>query len=324
MAIHEHIFGDDRPFAQCHASSLVWLGDDRFLAVWFGGTHEKHGDVGIWGSHRAEGRWSPPRLLAKVAPLPHWNPVLFRPPDGSIHLFFKVGAHPMVWETWTSVSTDDGATWSEPRPLVPDDCGGRGPVKNKPILLSDGAWLAGASIERDDGWDAFVDRSEDLGLTWRASELIELNHEDFPGPGVIQPTLWESQPGHVHMLIRSSCGYLCRSDSVDGGRTWSPVRITDIPNNNSGVDVVRLPDGTLALIYNPVSEDWGPRTPLSIALSFDNGETWSHRIDLETDEGEYSYPAIILAGNKLAATYTWRRERIAFWWGDLDDFGLGF
>ena len=43
---------------------------------------------------------------------------------------------------------------------MPGDRGGRGPVKNKVIVLSDGTWLAGASLEPD-AWDVFVDRSGD-------------------------------------------------------------------------------------------------------------------------------------------------------------------
>ena len=36
--IREHLFADDRPFAQCHASTLVQLKNGAFLAAWFGGT----------------------------------------------------------------------------------------------------------------------------------------------------------------------------------------------------------------------------------------------------------------------------------------------
>ena len=317
--MHEHIFGDDAQFDQCHASTLVGSGDDRFLAAWFGGTEEGKNDVAIWSARRQGGQWSAPRRLAKVTELPHWNPALLAAPDGRIHLFFKVGSSTKVWQTWTMASDDGGETWSPPRELVVGDRGGRGPVKNKPIVLSDGAWLAGASLERKDGWDVFVDRSEDGGLSWQASDLVARDRENFPGDGVIQPTLWGSAPGRVHMLVRSSCGWICRSDSQDFGRTWTPLYKTDSPNNNSGIDLARLSDGALALICNPVGKDWGPRTPLSILLSFDNGETWPRRLDLETDPGEFSYPAIITTEDGLAVTYTWNRRRIAFWTGRAED-----
>lgn len=314
------MFGGERPFRQCHASTLVGLEDGRFVAAWFGGTREGHGDVAIWGALRERGRWSAPRRLAKVRESAHWNPVLFLAPDGLVHLFFKVGDRIPDWEMWTMSSADGGESWTKPRELK---CrgGGRclGPDKNKPIVLSDGTCLAPAAVERHDrSWDVFVTRSEDGGRTWEAGELVALDRSRIKGRGVIQPTLWESGPGRVHMLMRSSCGRICRSDSEDGGRTWSPVRKTELPNNNSGIDLAKLADGTLALAFNPVSGDWAPRTPLSIAFSTDNGETWPRRLDVETGEGEYSYPAIIPTPEGIAMTYTWKREKIAFWMGSPD------
>lgn len=310
----EHLFGDDRPFAQCHAATLAFLGGGAFLAAWFGGAHEKNPDVAIWLSRRAGRRWSPPRRVAKVRGSAHWNPVLFRAPGGRIHLFFKVGDTISAWETWTMTSDDQGATWSEPRALVPGDRGGRGPVKNKPIVLADKSWLAGASLESGGRWDAFVDRSVDGGRTWTASDPVPLNHAAFPGSGVIQPTLWESRPGRVHMLLRSTAGYICRSDSDDSGLTWSPAAPTHLPHNNSGIDLARLADGRLVLAYNPVTSG---RTPLSLAVSGDNGETWRRFADLEAGEGEYSYPAILPTRTGVAVAYTWKRQRIAFWQGTV-------
>jgi len=317
--VHEHIFQDDRPFQSCHASTLVQLSNNRFLAAWFGGTHEKHPDVGIWSAERREGRWSPPRFLAKVRQSPHWNPVLFADPAGRVHLFFKVGDEIPQWETWVMTSEDGGNTWSEPRELAPGDRGGRGPVKNKPILLSNGDWLAPASVETAGGWDAFVDRSTDGGLTWQASPFLDRSAVE--GLGIIQPSLWESAPGQVHMLMRSTAGAVFRSDSDDYGHTWRPAYPTDLPNNNSGLDLAKLPNGALALVFNPVAGNWAARTPLRIALSFDNGATWPRALDIETEPGEYSYPAIIPTAVGMAVTYTWKRERIAFWLGSVEMIG---
>jgi predicted neuraminidase len=62
------------------------------------------------------------------------------------------------------------------------------------------------------------------------------------------------------------------------------------------------------LIYNHSEKE---RTPLSLAVSRDGGATWQRFMDLESEPGEYSYPAIIQASNgDLHATYTWRRQRI--------------
>jgi predicted neuraminidase len=312
-----YIFDDDQPFAQCHASTIIRTGDDKFLVAWFAGTHEKHDDVGIWISKGLPGDWSVPIEIAKVRNDAHWNPVLFETPQGRIILFFKVGKVIDEWETWFMVSEDYGNTWTGASELVPGDKGGRGPVRNKPIVLSDGSWLAPASNENEDVWNAFTDRSEDQGRTWKATPYILVDRNLIPEEGVIQPTLWESSPGQVHMLLRSSSGSICRSDSEDHGRTWSPVYKTALPNNNSGIDLTQMDDGTLVLVYNPVAENWGPRTPISAAVSTDNGMTWSAPVIIESggEDDEFSYPSVIHFGDTIAGTYTWKKQRIAIWMG---------
>lgn len=334
VEIAEHVFSDGQPFPQCHAPTLAELGGNVFVAAWFAGTNERHPDVGIWLSRRQGGRWSAPQRVAKVRQEAHWNPVLFAPPAGPMHLFFKVGESIHDWETWAMTSTDGGVSWSAPRELVPGDRGGRGPVKNKPILLSDGTWLAPASLEKPQAgggehWDAFADRSRDGGVSWQASGLVPLDHAAFVGSGIIQPTLWESAPGHVHMLLRSTAGAIYRSDSTDLGRTWSPAYRTALPNNNSAIDLAHLAEGTLVLALNPVNVKI--RTPLSLLVSRDNGQTWTDRLDLEAAPGKFAYPAVIgvpnaidrvggplPSGRGVAVAYSWNRTRIAFWKGRFE------
>ena len=309
----DYVFGDDRPFAECHASTLVEAANGDFLCSWFGGTKEGNPDVGIWLSRLSGGRWSAPTQVAKISQTAHWNPVLFRDPAHGMFLFFKVGPEVAPWQTYWMRSDHDGATWSPPVELVPGDIGGRGPVKNKPIILSDGAWLAPASTELNKEWKPFADRSEDGGATWTRSDSFGHDPAIIKGGGAIQPTFWESQPGHVHALMRTTGGVIARADSTDGGRTWTAMSATSLPNNNSGFDAVRLADGRVFLIYNPIGEDWGPRTPIDLAVSTDNGLTWRTLAHLETAEGEYSYPGIVAAGDGVALCYTWKRERIRWW-----------
>jgi len=311
------VFENHPDFLQCHASTLVRTNNKQFLIAWFGGTHEKHDDVAIWLSRGLPGAWSAPIKIAKLRQEPHWNPVLFKTADGKIILYFKVGKVIDAWETWFMTSSDDGLTWTSAQQLVAGDKGGRGPVKNKPIILTDGTWLAPASDEKKGIWNVFVDRSQDHGTTWTKSDFLTIDRNAIPGEGIIQPTLWESDPGKVHMLMRSSAGKICRSDSKDNGLTWSPVYKIDLPNPNSGIDLTRTQDGTLVLAYNRDGKNWGARRPLSLILSNDNGQSWTHSIDIETgvDGDEFSYPAIISFGDTVAVTYTWKREHVAFWMG---------
>ncbi|PZE20624.1 sialidase family protein [Paenibacillus xerothermodurans] len=327
--VNEHIFGSDRPFASCHASHLAALPNGDIIVVWFAGSQEGADDTAIWCSRRQAGGWTKPSKLADAAGLPHWNPVLHRAHDGSLLLFYKVGRLIKEWYTMLKVSYDHAQTWSQPVELVRGDRGGRGPVRNKVIVLSDGTWLAPASTE-DGIWQAYVDRSEDDGRSWQLSSAIRaagldytnisavggtgipVSKQSLVGRGVIQPTMWESEPGKVHMLLRSTENFIHRSDSDDGGRSWCAAYPTPLPNNNSGIDLVKLDNGTLVLAYNPVGVNWGPRTPLVLSASRDNGDSWAASFVLEDGEGEYSYPAILAQGNELFITYTWKRERIAF------------
>jgi predicted neuraminidase len=325
---HELVFDGQPPFKSCHASTVALLQDGSVFCSWFGGSREGAGDVKIWGALKRKGVWQPPRMLAGQEGTPHWNPVALCRKDGSLLLFYKVGKIIASWQTYFIVSHDNGETWTQPQELVPGDFGGRGPVRAKAIWLSSGRLLAPGSLE-EGGWRSFVDRSDDEGLTWiKSNEVyarlrpiknaspvisdIPVSDQSFHGRGVIQPTIWESAEG-VHMMMRSSEGYIYRSDSYDAGESWCEAYPTQLPNNNSGIDVVRACDGLLYLLCNPVGVNWGPRSPLCLLCSADNGNSWRQMMAMETGTGEFSYPAIISEGDRLLITYTWRRERIAFW-----------
>jgi predicted neuraminidase len=323
----EYIFEEDREFQSAHASTLVNLENGDILAAWFGGSWEGNPDVAIWMARRTIQGWQKPFVVSATWASPLWNPILFRHPSGRVLLFYKEGKTIPQWRTVIKYSDDGGKTFSDPRQLVSGQAADRGPSRNKVILLSNGSIAAPGSTEPEgiELWDCFVDISRDGGETWELGPFIPIRRLDkrvsHPvydkrlcfGRGLIQPTLWESQPGYIHALMRSTSAAIFRSDSSDGGKTWCCAYNTGLPNNNSGIDLVKLPSGDLVLAYNPVPWDWGPRTPLILSCSDDNGETWKQIFTLEDTQGEYSYPAIICDGKDILLTYTWHRERVAFW-----------
>ncbi len=320
-------------FSACHASTLAALPSADLLLAFFAGAREGAGDTAIWLARRHQDVWQPPVRLMAEAGLAHWNPVLHADGD-RVWLFYKAGATVHEWITRWTVSSDGGVTWSAPTALVPGDPAPRGPVKNKLIVLANGDWAAPASVETARHWDSFVDLSSDAGQTWRRA-AIPIDHgtprtggsATWQGldalwesslsrvmgwDGVIQPTLWESAPGQVHALMRSTRGQVWRSDSADAGLTWCPAYATALPNNNSGIDVAHLGAGRLVLALNPVSGNWGRRSPLVLITSADNGATWSPPATLQDGDGEFSYPAIIADGGALHVTYTWNRTNIVY------------
>jgi predicted neuraminidase len=308
----EFIFPKGKHFKECHASTVLPLDDGRVLAAWFAGTKEKNTDVSIWMGVRKDDKWRVFEMV-KIGPVAHWYPVLFENFDGTINLYFKAGENPKNWVTYVMTSSDMGETWTLPIELVVGDkTGGRGPVRCNPIYSHNNNIMAPSSVETDAAWDAFVDISKDNGLSWEKA-MVPLDHSNISDKGIIQPTLWLGENNDVHMLLRSTEGYIFRSDSSDDGQTWAPAYKIDISNNNSGIDLAKLDDGRLVMIYNPVSDNWGKRTPISLSISDDNGYTWHSKFDLETMDGEFSYPAMIFKDNTLYITHTWCRETIEYW-----------
>lgn len=316
---HQHLFAPGRAFGQCHASTLTRLPDGSLFCAWFGGSQEGASDVCIYGALQSGERWSAPFLLASGDGEPCWNPVLYTRPDGRTLLYFKRGAPIARWRSYVQESQGCLA-WSDARELCPGDEGGVGPVKNKPLPLPDGTLLGPASTEGADGWRCFADLSQDGGLHFSRGAEIPMDRRSLSFLGVIQPSFWLDAQGVVHALMRSGEGFLYASHSLDMGRSWSLAEKASVPNNNCGIDLCRLDNGLLVLCHNPVSGNWGPRSPLILSVSQDEGRTftplyWLDHVPCEKNEtgAEFSYPAILSHGNEMDLSYTWKRQTIVHW-----------
>lgn len=297
------------PFPSAHASTIAHAGGG-LVAAWFGGTRESAPDVGIWVSRHEKGKWTTPVEVANGVQAdgtrhPCWNPVLFETRPGTLALFYKVGPRPTTWWGMVRTSRDNGRTWSDARRL-PD--GVLGPVENKPIRLDDGTLVSGSSTETPDAenaWRVHFERSTDNAETW----TIVRPAPATPGPeiGAIQPSILVHRDGRLQAVGRSRSRRVFETWSSDKGKTWGPVTLTTLPNPSAGTDAVTLRDGRHLIVYNHTERG---RSPLNVALSRD-GKTWESSVVLESEPGEYSYPAVIQAPDGLVhITYTWKRERI--------------
>jgi predicted neuraminidase len=299
----EFVF-ETAPFPQCHASTIVET-KDGLLVAWFGGKHEKSPDVGIWLSRQIKGKWTAPvevangvQNIAKCYPC--WNPVLFQPHPGPLMLFYKVGPDPESWWGMLVTSPDDGKSWSEPRRLPANILG---PVKNKPVQLSNGDILCGSSTENA-GWQVHFELTSDLGKTWEIVAAINPSSEI----GAIQPSILVYPGNRLQAVGRTEQGKIFETWSKDNGKTWDKLTLTELPNPNSGIDAVTLRDGRQLLVYNHTAKG---RSPLNIAVSVD-GKHWQAALILEDEPGkEFSYPAVIQTSDGLVhVVYTWNRTRI--------------
>lgn len=299
----EYIY-ETAPFPQCHASTIAETGQG-LVAAWFGGTREKHPDVGIWFARHDGKRWTKPQEVAngiqdEKTRHPCWNPVLFQMPDGPLLLFYKVGPSPSTWWGMLIRSSDGGRTWSKPERL-PDDIAG--PIKNKPVLLDDGRLLCGSSTE-DKGWRVHMEWTSDGGKNWERTEALNGGLVQR----AIQPTIFRHGEGKLQILCRNGLStVILQSWSDDAGRTWSSLEPAELPHPGSGIDGVTLADGRHLLVYNHTNRG---RSPLNVAASAD-GKSWQAAVVLENTPGEYSYPAVIQSADGLVhITYTWKRQRV--------------
>jgi predicted neuraminidase len=306
IILKDAIFGGT-PFGGCHASTIA-ESTEGLVAAWFAGTREKNPDVSIWVARKSGTKWSQPvevdqgfapNAAGAEVDQAAWNPVLFQQPGGDLMLFYKIGLNPREWWGAYKTSSDGGKTWSE-RIKLPKNI--FGPIKNKPVLLPDGTLLSGSSTE-DKGWRVHFESTKDWGETWQRTRPIN----NGVTVGAIQPSILQMKDGSLMALGRSQQKLIWTSTSRDSGKTWSEMRLLDLPNPNAGTDALTTKSSQHVLVYNHTPRG---RTPLNVAVSH-NGLNWNAAAVLENAPGEYSYPAVIQTADGLIhITYTWRRKQI--------------
>jgi alpha-L-rhamnosidase len=299
-------------FPESHAATIAET-PEGLIAAWFGGTKEGNKDVCIWTSHYKNNQWGEPVKVADgvmndSTRYACYNPVLYYASNGELLLFYKIGPNVAGWKGYMIRSKDNGKTWSA-RETLPD--GFLGPIKNKPELVN-GVLLCPSSTEKS-GWKAHIEYTSDNGKTWTRSASIN----DGTIMQAIQPSILKYKNGDLQILCRSRNTTINESWSSDAGKTWSAMKASALPNNNSGTDAVTLKDGRQLLVYNHTlpNASWvkgkGPRTPLNVAISNDGVKWFAATVLEDSPISQYSYPSVIQTKDGLVhIVYTWRRERI--------------
>jgi predicted neuraminidase len=310
----------ERPFAHC--ATLTKLPDGSLLTAWFGGSYETALDVAILAAQYDTARkvWSPPRVIVEVPDHSLGQPVFLVRPDGELWLFFVVimgqeavpSSSPSASRNlmppiadWTSAqphwqrSLDGGQTWEGPELLL--DYPGL-MFRSRPVILPGRIILP---MYDENTWQSRMLISDNDGRSWWLTGLI-----DSP-PGNIHPTLIQLSDGCLLAYLRTGGegGFIWRTESLDGGETWTTPTPTSLPNPNSGIDLVRLQSGRLALAFNNSDR---LRTPLCVALA-EEDERWQWMQTLEDAHAEFSYPALAQTDDgNIHMVYTYRREHIHY------------
>ena len=121
----------------------------------------------------------------------------------------------------------------------------------------------------------------------------------------------ELSDGRLMMWVRTVGGYMYRAVSQNSGNTWSDFEpVTSIISPLAPQSIKRLPDSSrLLCVYNDhagqsfLKGDWWWRTPLSLAVSDNDGKDWKAVGDIEDTSSNYCYTAMLFADHKLLLSY---------------------
>lgn len=307
----------DFPFS--HVSSLTWLGDGKIACVWYGGSREGAKDVNIYYSvyDRKTGLWSKERVLVSPASSSRelgryikkvGNAVIFRDQENRLWLFYVS----VSFGGWSGsslnykVSMDQGEIWTPSRKLILSPFFNLSNlVKNKPISIK-GRFMLPIYHE------LFRKFPEILLAKPEGDKLrYEKRRMGFK-TRLLQPSIFSEGEGiiaYFRNASRAEKKYIFQSKSLNGGTTWSEPLPTDLPNPNSGFDIVTTPEGHLLIVLNDTLKN---RWRLALYISKDYGNSWEKIRNLENKEGmEFSYPSIIHAPDRMYhITYTYNRRYI--------------
>ena len=310
---------------QNHAANLTLLGNGDLACVWFGGTQEGVPDISVQFSRLARGSdtWTQPETLSDDPTRSEQNPLLFPAPDGTLWLIWtaQISGNQDTAIVRCRKSADHGHSWGPIETLFGPRAEGGTFMRQPMVVLENGDWLLpiwvctttpGRKWVGDEDISA-VKISSDQGRSW-----TEVTVPD--SKGCVHMSILDLKDGTLAAFYRSRwADNVHVSHSTDGGRSWTAPVPTELPNNNSSIQAVRLANGHLAMVlnessaadakerrtslYDDIEEEgddranpvpvegvrstfWGvPRAPMTLAISEDGGRTWPHRRNLETGDG---------------------------------------
>ena len=304
---------------QCnHMPSLICNDEGTLLATWTGGLLHWNGDpmgrdCTIWLARLDAGaeEWTNPQGLGTDMRYACHNSGFAENRHGEIIVIFTKFLDTHVnsanWcagrdKLWTRKSQDGGVTWLPEQetniPLI-------GHPSNDAVLLADGTIvLAISSTEDPDHYFGTIRilYSYDDGESWELGPLLTAADDTK----IREPALALRSDGDIQMFTRACpvdlgwgrAGYegdlwSYKSRSSDGGKTWTPPVASSILNNEAKIELRSWPDGSLLMAYDRTRNlDWHERSPLWLACSEDEGETWEDVIELAPAPGVKAQPAM--------------------------------
>lgn len=316
----ERVFGPETPGGKYkHPASIAELANGDLYIAYYGGEGEYQGDTAVYGSRRVKGseKWTMPVKIADTPDRADGNAVIWQEPGGPAWLFYVV----RYGDTWSDsvikykYSRDNAVTWTD-SDLLTFEKGMM--VRSQPILLENGDFLLPIYHEKGHDREMVGPESASLFVRFdRKNKTWKFTNHVHSRIGNIQPSVVQLDELHLIAYCRRGGGYgpladgfIVKTESTDGGFTWTAGEDTKFPNPNAAVDLIKLKNGHLVLIYNDNNQ--GERNPLTMRVSTDNGKTWpAVRNIVDDPKDEAAYPFIIqTADGRIHGVFTSQRRSV--------------
>jgi len=305
------VYGTELPGRYKHPASITELDNGDLYIAYYGGGGEYKDDSCVWGGRLEKGKtqWTKPVVIADTPFRGEGNPVIWQAPDGTVWLFYVQ----RYGDTWSDarvkgkISNDGAKTWSDSF-VVAFEKGMM--ARGRPIVLNSGEYLlplyheTGQDRERTapDTASLFL-RYDPKTQTWTETNRIRSrtgNLQAEPVQITDDYLVAYCRPGGDFRPSKNR--YIVRSESHDGGKTWSEGRDSQFPNPNAAVSFIKLQNGHLLLLYN---NSMLRRSPLTAAISTDNDKTYPYRRNIAEGNNTFAYPmAIQTRDGKIHVVYT--------------------
>ena len=309
--------------------SIAVFPDGRWLLAWtafYGGSQDDSAAhiMGKWSCDKGE-TWTEPFILlendGKCNVISVSVAVLSDGTVGFVHARTDT-ENETTFESWPFFrkSTDGGKTFGPHKPMVSMDEWHGSAANGRLLELSSGRLLVPLGLVTfapSGARESFLQAafSDDMGQSWKlSSNTVSVRGTAERGGarphGAGEACAFERRDGTIMFLPRTNLGTIFAAESADGAETLSESYDTGLESPSAPSAVVRIPGtGDILLVWNnarPDSPGSGrPRTPLTAAISRDEGRTWGNFKDIEPDTSRsYMYPALVFDGDTALVLYS--------------------
>jgi predicted neuraminidase len=323
------------PFKSNHAATIEQLPDGTLTLAWFSGAAEEANDCSIvFASLPPNGTaWSAARNVSGRWGYSNQNPVLFFDTFKRVlHLFHSQApakSGESTAQIWHLASPDSGAHFSAPAAFFTEP--GDFP-RNRIVPRKDGSVLFPYYSQGKGHPNLSVMRWSDAARTGLANPKAWTASQVKASDDLVQPSVVRTRNGTAFRAFFRDrrAAHIYTALSTDEGEHWTTPTKTSLPNNNAGIEAFTLSNGHIVLVFNDCAKCVGGRTPLTIAMSMDDGATW-HKRPLQVKDDptavaaaagaseivqkgvEFSYPTVLQTPDgAIHVAYTYDRKCIKY------------